>query len=1076
MKRKFNWHRTLPVKLILSLVFLFLFSGFTLAQSQGIEITSGPQIFAESLVVSQIDEKSGKINGSFSIINKEEKNYYDVYFIIYLYQIIQKGLSNEENQYDLSNWDLVASYPDVQPIMIKAGERKEKNFSIDLPRNRPMGNYLLKAQVFLKEGSETGSSISSTFHLSGNNYFYKLGLLKVIKDNKEYPSGVGIDFSQDEKPIISVIAKNISDQGVEAAARVSIFKHSQFGEKIKEFQAEEMLNLPPGQQDFYKVELPLLNQAGSFLIQLQLFDRVNNFPVSAPVQFRYVIRGESGKILELIADKDNYKKGEYSRVEIKLVGSADSVVQNDKGIWVENPQREPFEANLEIEIRNFSGVIVGKKTLTVFLDSNARDYEVDIPIQEDAIGYVLKAGLDKDGKLLDEKLLNISSENETSSYPTLEVKQKQSFFIVKIVILLLIMAAVLTAIYFVLKKRRNRMPTFLLIFSFLSGGILFCNNCANAFTVYLHCSSPPDESRYITTSNSSDVILFSANPEIEGCSNQISSMGPAGFYINENLVSSGSSNIFNYSGSTVYLPYLKLGKNKVRLQVEVIDIEGFSRTFSDNRTIYVDTAKLSVGVYENTTGGLRIISGASVDCGGTLQGTTGSSRIEFFMVLPGTRTCTASKEGYETNSTSVNVDEVSKRADIILTPSAPPPPPGAPSCSLSFSPSSITSGQSSTATWSSQNDADGILEYSCTGDIGSGTMEASGSATVTPSQTSTCKITVRNSAGTTGTCQATITVGSTPPPTTGGYMCGIGYNCQACPALGSSACVYSSLSSCQSACQPPPPPTCECEFNPDTINKGEPTKIFWKQSGDYDGRLEFNIISGGYLGWKYQRDTALVSGHLTPRCICDNDSKTINCGNTITFNEGDPDTCYDQYERRTFSITTGRTTVPYSQAYNKTKLTDGVLDPSPVFKFQEFSALPVYNSRYSRFTSCACDITAENIDCPRPNFPDTGLSINSCYDHFMSGNRPMVLMYRKELIWNGWKELRPIPNSPVVFQITARNEGGRRTNRCTVNVNESPTPPPPPPPRVTYSCDNGNCTSKDCGKTVSWTCYKIDSE
>ena len=91
-----------------------------------------------------------------------------------------------------------------------------------------------------------------------------------------------------------------------------------------------------------------------------------------------------------------------------------------------------------------------------------------------------------------------------------------------------------------------------------------------------------------------------------------------------------------------------------------------------------------------------------------------------------------------------------------------------PTCSLSFSPSTITRGESTTAYWTSTNDADNSLSYSCTGDIGSGTLTPANSNTpVAPTQSQTCTLTAINSAGVSKTCSASITVNvpQTPAPT-----------------------------------------------------------------------------------------------------------------------------------------------------------------------------------------------------------------------------------------------------------------------------------------------------------------------
>jgi len=91
---------------------------------------------------------------------------------------------------------------------------------------------------------------------------------------------------------------------------------------------------------------------------------------------------------------------------------------------------------------------------------------------------------------------------------------------------------------------------------------------------------------------------------------------------------------------------------------------------------------------------------------------------------------------------------------------APTPTPDAPACNFSFYPSSINLGQSTTFSWTS-NDADGQIPYSCTGNLGSGTLSGArgGPLTVVPNPitTQSCSLTVHTS-GSTKICNASITV------------------------------------------------------------------------------------------------------------------------------------------------------------------------------------------------------------------------------------------------------------------------------------------------------------------------------
>jgi peptidoglycan-associated lipoprotein len=89
-------------------------------------------------------------------------------------------------------------------------------------------------------------------------------------------------------------------------------------------------------------------------------------------------------------------------------------------------------------------------------------------------------------------------------------------------------------------------------------------------------------------------------------------------------------------------------------------------------------------------------------------------------------------------------------------PVAPPPPP-APTGNLSAEPATIEKGQSATLSWSSQNATDLDLEP------GVGTVQASGSSSVTPGDSTTYVLTIKGPGGT-QTYSARVTVTPPPPP------------------------------------------------------------------------------------------------------------------------------------------------------------------------------------------------------------------------------------------------------------------------------------------------------------------------
>ena len=89
-------------------------------------------------------------------------------------------------------------------------------------------------------------------------------------------------------------------------------------------------------------------------------------------------------------------------------------------------------------------------------------------------------------------------------------------------------------------------------------------------------------------------------------------------------------------------------------------------------------------------------------------------------------------------------------------PPPPPPPPPQPTASLTANPNSIQQGESTTLTWQTTNATDVTLE-------GIGAVQANGSQQVTPTQSTTYRLTAKGPGGT-QEATARVTVTQPPPP------------------------------------------------------------------------------------------------------------------------------------------------------------------------------------------------------------------------------------------------------------------------------------------------------------------------
>lgn len=154
-------------------------------------------------------------------------------------------------------------------------------------------------------------------------------------------------------------------------------------------------------------------------------------------------------------------------------------------------------------------------------------------------------------------------------------------------------------------------------------------------------------------------------------------------------------------------------------------------------------------------------------------------------------------------------------------------PPSQPSsgCTITASPSSITSGQSSVIGWSSATSYDDPYTRTISPTIGS--VAWSGTWSVAPTQTTTYTLTgTHNSSGSNYSCSTTVTVtGGTCTPQ---YYC-TGNDLYYTNASCSNSLVQACAWGCSyGACLVPPEPTGEITANPALVRSGRTSQITWE--------------------------------------------------------------------------------------------------------------------------------------------------------------------------------------------------------------------------------------------------------
>jgi hypothetical protein len=160
-----------------------------------------------------------------------------------------------------------------------------------------------------------------------------------------------------------------------------------------------------------------------------------------------------------------------------------------------------------------------------------------------------------------------------------------------------------------------------------------------------------------------------------------------------------------------------------------------------------------------------------------------------------------------------------------------------PSCSLNANPISIISGNTSTLSWTSQNAVSATLNQSI------GAVAVNGSRVVSPTQTVTYALTVRNSAGISFTCFRTITV-TTPPP--------------------------------------PAAPACTITATPSSIVSGGVSQLAWTTQNAVSASLNHSIGNVALIGNRTVTPTATRTYTMT---VTNSAGVTATCATTVTVTD-----------------------------------------------------------------------------------------------------------------------------------------------------------------------------------------------
>lgn len=542
--------------------------------------------------------------------------------------------------------------------------------------------------------------VGNTNHLATGGALITLCYLTVNGDkNTRYMLSQGIDLSPTESLTAHCDVKNLDNKDVKVQAVFTTHKRNSFGAVVETPVAPATdLTLLAGKTTTISFDVPHSTTPQAYGIDVSLVN--GSAPVSNTYSLYYVLRGASATIQNLTIDKLSYQKGDIAIVTAFWIGPTDSF-PGSRGAGTSN-SASTLSASIESH-----GAVCGEVTQPTIAAKGNLLTTVAIPVSRNCIDptVILKI-LDKDGQILAEKTIDIPSNlGKPSIYDNLNPLHL-------LALLLGLLLTVGTGYLLFQKRKKGAVPPNLptdttappiskimpvLIFSMLASGYLFFSSAPLA-----HADTYTDSLGYSFTVTY-DKTAYAPGDTMNVSSQTYSSTGVPG------------------GGAVVAYQCNYVGVSIPATAESHFLAPSYPNGFAcTGNYLYTATASFTVPANAITSFGVHFINHQS---GGSTNGGNYSLDGTYDTAIP-----------------------------VVVTNPAP-------TATLSASPSSIVSGNSSTLSYSCTNST------SATIDQGVGSVSAtSGTSPVSPGVTTTYTLTCTGAGGTTQ-AQATVTV--SPPPVNG---------------------------------------------------------------------------------------------------------------------------------------------------------------------------------------------------------------------------------------------------------------------------------------------------------------------
>lgn len=359
------------------LLVTFFIALFVFCSPFQVKAELAPGIFITDSHLNSIN--GSEIQGEFTVTNDEQYYLSDLNYEVKLL---------EGNSFE--NFKLIDVSVNGASFYIPPKATITKTFTYIVPKNIISDNYTLRTQIITERGTELGWKDMAIYFPGGNKFLdIDSASSKVINGKQEGLPLEGINVLSTDSVVGYLKVKNPGDS-ITVVPEIKIFQR-QFNMSLVQQYQYPAITFAKGETKDVNLTLPKINTPDSYLGEVKFYQ--NNEQVSGIQYFRWVVEGQSGKILYIKADKDYYKAGDNINLTVQTVGPADT---SDAG-----------QGKLEITIIDKSGNIIAVTSKDVPLNFDLTTSAISIPVKTNLTSPEVDAKLTKDGKVLDERIINL---------------------------------------------------------------------------------------------------------------------------------------------------------------------------------------------------------------------------------------------------------------------------------------------------------------------------------------------------------------------------------------------------------------------------------------------------------------------------------------------------------------------------------------------------------------------------------------------------------------------------------------------------------------------------------------------